>query len=542
MRKLIFFAFILCYLSAALSYADIVTLTWPDDYDIADDYIGCEVEFNQTLYVSDNSSWNKYGEVTLSGERLMSPTDIALPGSDDYRSIVTANNRNRLILSDGSNDIYPEPRPWANQDGTLRTGAKLTYLRGILSYTKFGYTVTPTQEPEFLDNVRPVDVETLGDHDIRICSFNLQFYLASHYGEGYGPENEAQAELQHSKILKALLAIDADVFGLLEIQQGNGAQKRLVAALNEARPDARYAYVEDGVAENGTFTKAGFIYRSDKLTPLRQIQMNNSVVKYRKFAQGFEVVENGEKFVCVLCHFKSKSGSGSGDNADSGDGQGAFNGDRVKEATAVVTFAKSTANYFGDPDVIIMGDLNAYAMEDPIRILEEGGYHNLLKYFGGEGAYSYSFRGTAGCLDHILANGSIMSAITGCSAFHLNADEPTVFGYAGYSAQDNMYRSSDHDPVVVGLDFSMQTVGIDSSKPDNYIVYGKDGIIGIAGGNGGGKVEIFTSTGMRIYTENNIDADFTIDVNSLSISDGVYVVRLTISDNQVIISKMIVAK
>lgn len=543
MNKIISCIVIFCASILSLG-AEVVTLKWPDAYDYAEDYIGREVEFRQTLYVTDNSDWNKYGEVTLSGERLMSPTDIARPGSDEYESIVEANGYNRLILSDGSNVTYPNPRPWANADGTLRMGAKLTYLRGILSLTKFGFTVTPTQEPVFEDNIRPVEVENLGDCDIRICSFNLQFYLASNYGEGYGPEDEEQAALQHSKIIQALLAIDADVFGLLEIQQGDAAQKRLVEALNEARPDARYAYVEDGISPNGTFTKSGFIYRADKLTPIRRIQLNHTVVKNRKVAQGFEVLESGEKFVCVLCHFKSKSGSGSasGDNADSGDGQGAYNGDRVREATAMVTFAKSTASYFGDPDVLIMGDLNAYAQEDPIRKLENAGYRNLLKHFGGQGAYSYNFKGTAGCLDHILANDPIMSAVTGCSAFHLNADEPNVFGYAGFSAQDNMYRCSDHDPVIAGLNFTNQHSNVENCQSDAYIIYGQNGIVGIAGGIGGGKVRIFTSTGIPVYSEDNIDADFTVDLNSLRLPDGIYIVRLISADNQVFVSKLIVSK
>jgi hypothetical protein len=122
----------------------------------------------------------------------------------------------------------------------------------------------------------------------------------------------------------------------------------------------------------------------------------------------------------------------------------------------------------GDPDFIIMGDLNSYAMEDPIDAVKAGSddmagtgddYTNLINYFQGTYAYSYTFDGQAGYLDHALANASLFPQVAGAADWHINSDEPDVLDYDTTfkpPSQDALYepngsRSSDHDPVVVGL-------------------------------------------------------------------------------------------
>jgi hypothetical protein len=122
----------------------------------------------------------------------------------------------------------------------------------------------------------------------------------------------------------------------------------------------------------------------------------------------------------------------------------------------------------GDADYIIMGDLNSYAMEDTIDEIKAGSddnvgtvddFTNLIEHFQGTYAYSYTFDGQAGYLDHALADVSLLAQITGAADWHINSDEPDVLDYDTTfkpSAQDdlyepNQYRTSDHDPVVVGL-------------------------------------------------------------------------------------------
>lgn len=71
-------------------------------------------------------------------------------------------------------------------------------------------------------------------------------------------------------------------------------------------------------------------------------------------------------------------------------------------------------------------------------------------------AYSYVFDGRWGTLDYAMANESLKSQVAGVIVWHINADEPDAIDYdesfnpsAWY--EDDGFRSSDHDPVVVAL-------------------------------------------------------------------------------------------
>ena len=526
--KRFFYTFIILTIAISNIFAEkeVIKLTWPDDFKNASQYVGKTIELNQTLYVTNTGNWNKYGEITLSSKRLMSPTEVTLPGSAEYRNIVAENEFDQLILSDGSSKQYPNPRPWTGDGDYIRTGAYTNKVVGVFTIEEYGYTITPIEEPVFEGNERPTEVIELGDYDVKVCGFNLKIYIATEWDGDYGPASAAEAEKQHTKIVKALAAIDADVFGLVEVQQGQVALEKLANALNEIDPSAQYEYINDGTQVYGTYTKAGYLYKASKVKPIRQLQSNDTGVKHRKKAQGFEVLATGARFIYMINHFKAKSGKGSGDNADKGDGQSTYNGDRVREATAVVTFAKSCATYFGDEDVLVMGDLNAYSMEDPIRIFTDAGYANLIKKFEGDEGYSYSYRGSVGCLDHALANEAIECQVTGCKVFHINADEASVFGYDGYSYQNNMYRSSDHDPVVVGLKLNVSTSTESVYMNDKRIVYGRDGVIGVAASEGC-EMEIYTLVGQRVYAEKIMSNDYTVSTSEIGLNEGIYIVKLS---------------
>ena len=141
---------------------------------------------------------------------------------------------------------------------------------------------------------------------------------------------------------------------------------------------------------------------------------------------------------------------------DTGDGQGNCNLTRTSAALAEANWLATDPTGSGDPDFLIMGDLNAYAMEDPITTLEGAGYTDLIEAFEGAGAYSYVYQGQAGYLDHALANPSLAPKVADATIWHINADEPRVLDYneeynppSLYSP--DAYRSSDHDPVLVHL-------------------------------------------------------------------------------------------
>ena len=66
------------------------------------------------------------------------------------------------------------------------------------------------------------------------------------------------------------------------------------------------------------------------------------------------------------------------------------------------------------------GDLNAYAMEDPVAAIKAASYTNLTESYIGASAYSYGFEGQFGYLDHVLGNTSLVPQVTGVTEWHIN--------------------------------------------------------------------------------------------------------------------------
>jgi predicted extracellular nuclease len=342
-----------------------------------------------------------------------------------------------------------------------------------------------------------VDLEAInmrGEHTLLVCCMNLEYYLVENLGSGsMGPKTREAHQKQRAKVSEALAKINADLYGFVEIELGQSALAELASDLTK-NTGRTFAYIDDGSSAKGTYTKAGYVYCSEVLEPHGGLRYNDEGVDNRKKTQAFREKATGEIFLYSVNHFKAKSGKGSGDNADKGDGQGAFNGDRVREANSVLNHYDSDSYYYGDKDILIMGDLNAYAMEDPITVLREGGMIDLHRAFHADSSYSYVYHGQAGYLDHALCNETLYPHVTGMVAYHINSDESDSYTY-DKSNDQSMFRSSDHDPVLVGLRLDTTytavpgvsvpdvSIGIHNFTPyiynaegGHYIVYRIDGI------------------------------------------------------------------
>jgi predicted extracellular nuclease len=275
------------------------------------------------------------------------------------------------------------------------------------------------------------------------------------------------------KIIRAFLALDADVIGLMEIESdGDGpdsAVADLVNGLNEAAGDEVYAYIPDpdGLmlpGEGGDAIKQAILYRPADVTPVGDpVTTLEPPFDARRppVTQAFEEVATGERFIVVVNHLKSKSceGAGAAGDADQGDGQSCWNKERVLAARTLVMWLAADPTGTGDLDALLIGDLNTYAMEDPIRAFADAGYADLLS----PSDYTYLFNGEAGSLDHALASASLAGQVTGAATWPINADEPRVFDYnVEFKTTHQVesfydpgpYRSSDHDPVLIGLALS----------------------------------------------------------------------------------------
>jgi Ca2+-binding RTX toxin-like protein len=308
-----------------------------------------------------------------------------------------------------------------------------------------------------------------------------------------------------------------------------------------------YAYIDTGTIGTDAI-KVGLIYRPAVVTPVGTYKVLTSAVDPRfidtksrpSLAQTFEVNATGAKFTVVVNHLKSK-GSACDDvgDPDLGDGQGNCSQTRRAAAEALVDWIAADPTGSGDPDFIIIGDLNSYAQEDTIDEVKAGSddaagtgddFTNLIAHFQEDPgnkvyAYSYTFDGQAGYLDHALANASLFPQVTGAADWHINSDEPDVLDYDTTfkpPAQEalyevNAYRTSDHDPVVVGLDPDATCNGLAptiAGTPGDDVIYGGNGtdvIMGLGGNDiiygGNGNDTICGDAGNdTIYGGNGNDA------------------------------------
>ncbi|MBN1313846.1 MAG: ExeM/NucH family extracellular endonuclease, partial [Anaerolineales bacterium] len=311
---------------------------------------------------------------------------------------------------------------------------------------------------------------------LKVASFNvLNYFNGDGQGGGFptsrGARTLEEFNRQRTKIITAVLAIDANVIGLMEIENDGydqySAIQDLVNGLNAVAGAGTYAFIDPGVAVIGTDEIAvGMIYQPGSVTPVGAAAILDDTFDptYRDdynrpaLAQTFEENATGEMFTAVVNHLKSKgSACDAIGDPDTGDGQGNCNLTRTHAMTVEISWLATDPTGSGDTDIIMLGDMNAYAMEDPIEAARDAGYTDLHQKYVGLEDYSYIFDGFSGYLDHALTNDSLTTQVTGATTWHINADEPTVLDYDMQHNPPELYspdayRASDHDPVIVGFD------------------------------------------------------------------------------------------
>lgn len=452
---------------------------------------GMRVNFPQTLIVSETYLLGRGGLLTLSGSRIFQPTHLAAPGAPAL-ALAAANALNIIFLDDGSQAQNPDPIRYPTPGGlsaanTVRGGDQVSGVQGVVTYRYHGwsgslsaYRIYPTFDPTFsAANPRPAAPAANGS--LRIASFNvLNYFNGPTFPTARGATTAAEFTRQRDKIINAIFQLDADIIGLMELENdgyaAGSAIQDLVNGLNAVAGSGTYAFINPGVATfGGDEITVGLIYRPASVTPVGAAATTTAGAftqdaasrrNRQPMAQTFQEIASGEKLTVVVNHFKSK-GSDCATAAgpfpadpDTGDGQGNCNITRTMAAEDLLTWMASDPTGSGDPDFLIVGDLNAYAQEDPITTLTAGGFSDLINTFNGTNGYSYVFDGQAGYLDHAEANASLAAQVTHTGGWHINADEPISLDYnvefktAGQQTSlyaPDAYRSSDHDPAVIDL-------------------------------------------------------------------------------------------
>ena len=460
----------------------VITITNIDQWTTSEmsQFVGKEVQFTTPFYVTNNT---KSGQLTIAPRRIFNPTNQALPLSIEYQSILSLNEQGTLTLT--------------NVSGYHRIDERVHNLKvkvnsyNSLSFISGDWRGNTRAEMEKGYNLQAINAR--GEHNLLICYMNLEYYLVDNFGTGYGPDSSTDHQKQRTKTSQALAKINADIYALVEIQTGQGALAELAADLTK-NTGRNFTYINDGSTTDGSYTKSGYIYCTDVVTPHGNMQHNDTYVQNRKKVQGFTEKATGEKFILSVNHFKAKSGSGSGANKDQGDGQGSYNAARVQEANSIISRYASYTTTFGDEDFLIVGDLNAYGKEDPITTLTDWGMIDLHRTFHADSSYSYVYQGTLGYLDHALCNSTLYPQVTGMTPYHINAPEKDAYTYNGSLNDGTMFRCSDHDPILIGLRLGKDTTtditsptyafyynhairAIENAQEGSYTIYNIDGTI-----------------------------------------------------------------
>ncbi|BBW89985.1 extracelullar DNA degradation protein EddB [Pseudoalteromonas sp. PS1M3] len=442
---------------------------------------GMLVTLDQELVVTNNFGLGRYGEVELATERLYQGTQVAMPG-DAANAVEVENLTKKILVDDGStvqnSDPTAYPTPGLSAENTLRTGDSVNSVTGALAYSFSTYRIHPTVAPQFIaTNPREDAPELNPEADLRVASFNaLNYFNGDGQGAGFptsrGADSLEELVRQEAKLVSAISAMQADVVGLMEIENDGfgefSAIASLVNALNDADSANEYAFVDFNVNQVGTDAiTTALIYRANKVEEVGSAAITTAAPfdfsNRTPIAQSFKSLESQEVFTVAVAHLKSKGGCGSasGANEDQNDGQACWNEIRTEGASAFADWLDSKPTGVDDEDIILVGDMNAYAMEDPIRKFDEKGYKNVVAELDGNTlAYSYSFSGRAGSLDHAVATESLLSKVVAAKDWHINADEPIVLDYnvefksEGHQStlySESAYRASDHDPVIVDI-------------------------------------------------------------------------------------------
>ncbi len=498
-----------CAIKQSLPDPGVVSLpvTSLDDFEA---FEGMRVTFPQDLVIAEYFNFDRYGEIVLTTERFLTFTAEYEPDVAGFAASNEEYRLNSIRLDDGLSAQNPDPAMHPNGleftlSNLFRGGDLLTNFTAVVDYAYGEYEFLPTEGADYTNaNPRPASPEIL-EGDVKIASLNVYNYFTtiddgvdicgpSGTLECRGADDLEELARQRAKIVAALAGIDADIVGLMEIENDRPgvdpdyAAADLVNGLNDLMGAGTYNYIATGAIGTDAI-KVALIYKTASVTPLGDHAILDTSVDARFFdtynrpvlAQSFTVNDVNEVVTVAVNHLKSKGSScESIGDPDNSDGQGNCNLTRLAAAQAEVDWLATDPTGAGVNNYVIIGDLNSYDKEDPVDAIKDGSddtpgtdddFVDMIYEVIGEGAYSYLFDGRVGYLDYAMVNKALEPYVQDVEIWHINADEPDLIDYdTSYKAdaQDAIYapdpyRSSDHDPIILTLRFNKPPLAVDDA-------------------------------------------------------------------------------
>ncbi|WP_159739646.1 ExeM/NucH family extracellular endonuclease [Vibrio atypicus] len=514
--------------TGSITAADLTELSSDKEFDFTlERHEGMLININSMLEMRVSRSYSldegpqRYNMVLSKGHASVHPNQKFFPSSDDAAKTADCNEDYRLVVESFEKDIvglpswYPDfAKSDADQNGStedyIRVGDRANQLQGVLGYSYSDYRLYVTEQANngtFVTNGNSRhDKPNLKSGDIKLATFNTGGYFNSPFwGEanlangGQLIESSAdltQFEVQTSKLVNALIGLDADIVGLVEVENNglsaSSAIGHLVSELNKNLDESSHYHIASaqGLEQVGELVSANYlIFKASKvgLESLKVADMPKQVAGEIIAEQAASVIatfnfkDRDEVLTVAVSDFVDKQQTCLEDDSESLQGKCA-------------ELRVSAADYLGQQlqaipgEKVILGSLNAFLNEDPISVLtnrnavpenyeiktasstfvadmplqdEDGevidiqyGYENVLAILDTKG-YNAVHNDGQGSLDYILTSPGLKSLVVDTVQWNINAAESSVLAYSNSLGQQyqDVYRAAVHDPVVVSIAF-----------------------------------------------------------------------------------------
>ena len=375
-------------------------------------------------------------------------------------------------------------------------------ITGVVTYKNKTYKIDPI-DPNALKGLlqdggltREVSKIYPSEDKLTIASYNIENFSANNNGHDETPEEKVD-KIANSFIKEVH---SPDIITLIEVQDNNGGvndgtvdgvksgEKLAQRIKSLGGPDYKYTEIapvdgKDG-GKPGANIRVAYLYNPKRVTligkekggseeaarfvnghleknPARIDPTSVHFEKVRKsLAAEFEF--KGERIVVIANHLKSKLG----DDAIYGSNQPSVENTkakRIEEAKILNAFIKEGLRQNPNLKFVLTGDFNDFEFSDSVKTIVGNELVNLMAEHEQGDRYSYFYRGSNQSLDNILISKNIKDKVV-FSPVHINA-----------SFMEEHGRASDHDPVVVQIDFSKPAAPVSPEvKPEQGSTLNKE--------------------------------------------------------------------
>ena len=361
-------------------------------------------------------------------------------------------------------------------------------ISGVVTYKNKTYKIDPSSVPAIQDGGLKREVSKIypSEDKLTIASYNIENFSANNNGHDETPEEKVD-KIANSFIKEVH---SPDIITLIEVQDNNGGvndgtvdgvksgEKLAQRIKSLGGPDYKYTEIapvdgKDG-GKPGANIRVAYLYNPKRVTligkekggseeaarfvnghleknPARIDPTSVHFEKVRKsLAAEFEF--KGERIVVIANHLKSKLG----DDAIYGSNQPSVENTRpkrIEEAKILNAFIKEGLRQNPNLKFVLTGDFNDFEFSDSVKTIVGNELVNLMAEHEQGDRYSYFYRGSNQSLDNILISKNIKDKVV-FSPVHINA-----------SFMEEHGRASDHDPVVVQIDFSKKSESTTPTQP-----------------------------------------------------------------------------